>query len=78
MRSRLREWRTKRALSQQELADLAGVSKANISRIEAGLQKPRAATVRSLATALNVTTEDLILWGEDPPDGKRTLPGRFS
>jgi len=68
----------KRALSQQELTDLSGVSKANISRIETGLQAPRAATVRRLATALNVPTEDLILWGEEPPNRMSTPTGRFS
>ena len=68
MQSRLREWRTKRAMSQQELADKAGMTKANISRIELGLQIPRPATVRKLAAALGVSTEDLIVWDDAPHD----------
>jgi transcriptional regulator with XRE-family HTH domain len=59
---RLKEWRLRKALTQQELADKAGTTKANISRIEAGDQLPRPATVRKLATALGITTEELIRW----------------
>jgi transcriptional regulator with XRE-family HTH domain len=59
---RLREWRTRKALTQQELADRSGTTKANISRIESGEQLPRPATVRKLAEALGITTEQLIRW----------------
>jgi transcriptional regulator with XRE-family HTH domain len=62
MRIRLQEWRTRRALSQQELADRAGTTKANISRIETGQQVPRPATIRKLAEALGIAPDELVTW----------------
>ena len=72
MRLKLREIRERKFLSQQELADLAGTTKANISRIERGDQQPRGSTVRKLADALGVRPEDLVDWsagaGDDTPE----------
>ncbi len=65
MRLRLREVRERRFLTQQELADLAGTTKANISRIETGLQRPRPSTLKRLAAALGVEPDALVDWGED-------------
>jgi transcriptional regulator with XRE-family HTH domain len=65
MRIRLEEWRTRRALTQQELADKAGTTKANISRIETGQQTPRPATVRKLAEALGIRTDQLVTWDDE-------------
>jgi transcriptional regulator with XRE-family HTH domain len=50
---RLREQRLKRALSQQELAKLSGISRTTIIKLEAGRDAwPQ--TVRKLARALRV------------------------
>jgi len=55
---RLREQRLRRALSQQELARLAGLSRESIIKLEAGRDAwPQ--TVRKLARALHVKPEDL-------------------
>ena len=78
MGTRLKEWRTRRALSQQELADMAGTTKANISRIEHGLQIPRPATVRRLAAALGITTDELITWEAPMSIGDRVIPSKLS
>jgi transcriptional regulator with XRE-family HTH domain len=56
---RLREWRRRRALSQRELAALAGVQQVTIARLEIGSQQPRPRTIRKLAKALQVTIDDL-------------------
>ena len=61
---RLRAWRAYRALTQQELADRAGVSRRTVVALEAGSQRPHPATVRALAAALKTTHERL---RADPP-----------
>lgn len=62
MRLKLREVRERKFLSQQELADRAETTKANISRLERGEQQPRPSTIRKLAEALGVPPEELIDW----------------
>lgn len=56
--SRLREHRLKRALSQEELARLARLSRTTIIKIEGG-RPAWPSTVRRLARALRVKPEDL-------------------
>lgn len=63
--SRLREWRERRFLSTRELAERAGVGEATIWRLEAG-KTARAATVRALASALEVAPAELMA---SPPEG---------
>ncbi len=57
---RLRAVRERRALSQRELAELAGVSRVTVIRIESGLDDPYPSTVRKLANALGVEPSDLM------------------
>jgi len=64
MHVRLREWRQRRLLSQEELADKADVGTATIARIEAG-QGARLSTLRKLADALEITPDELL--GEADP-----------
>lgn len=66
MRVRLREWRTRRLLTQEELARKSGVGVTTIIRIEAG-QGARISTLRKLAKALAVTADQLIT---DDEEGK--------
>lgn len=62
MRLKLREVRERRFLTQQQLADLVGTTKANVSRLESGTQRPRPGTVLRLAEALGIAPEDLVDW----------------
>lgn len=55
---RLREWRERRALTQEELAQKAGVGRGTIIRIERGADA-FPPTVRKLATALGIDPADL-------------------
>ncbi len=50
----LRQIRLQRFLTQAELAQKAGITEAQISRLESGLHLARISTVRKLAAALNV------------------------
>lgn len=54
---RLRELRTAAGLSQQELAQRAGMSLRQMSRLETGENVPTWPTILALAAALGVTCE---------------------
>ncbi len=58
MKTRLREWRRRRLLTQEDLAEKAGVGVTTIVRIEAG-QEGRISTLRKLAAALDITPDQL-------------------
>ena len=60
MNNNLHRLRELRALSQRELAALAGLSVTTVNRIETGQHKPMPRTVRKLAEALGVTPEELL------------------
>ena len=57
---RLRKARDKRALSQSQLAEKAGLPPSSISHFESGARKPSFDNLRRLANALNVSTDYLI------------------
>ena len=58
--SRLRALRRERGLSLKRLAEIAGVSKLTVIRIEAGRTSPRRETLEKLALALCARPEDLL------------------
>ena len=49
-----REWRSKRRLTQQKVADMVGTSKDQISRYERLEREPDMATINDIASALGV------------------------
>ena len=65
---RLRRRRLEAALTQQQLADRAGISRNALVRLETLRTEPRPPTLRRLADALNTTPVDLI--GPDSPAGE--------
>ena len=71
--TRLKDVRQRKALTQQQLADRAGVNRVTIARIEGGKDEPFPTTVRKVADALGVEPEDLL----DPPT-ERTANGPAS
>ena len=56
---RLRGLRDRASLSQEELAERAGVSRATIAALELGKRKPHPKTRRKLAEALGVEPHEL-------------------
>lgn len=57
---RIKELRLKRGMSQDQLADVSGLSLRTIQRVESGDNIPRGDTISRLATALQVTTEEVL------------------
>jgi transcriptional regulator with XRE-family HTH domain len=60
MAKRIKEWRAQRGLSQRDLADVSGVSREYIARIELGQHDPTLSTLEKLAKALNVKVGKLL------------------
>ena len=59
LKNRLKEARAEHGLSQQQLADIVGVSRNTISSIETGQFNPTAKLALILCTALDKKFEDL-------------------
>lgn len=58
--SKIREARTAQLLTQEEVAHEAGLSVAQISRIESGQHTPRVKSLKKIAAALGLDPHDLI------------------
>jgi transcriptional regulator with XRE-family HTH domain len=57
---RLRRLREERALSQEDLADLAGAGKNTVNRIEKNRTEPHMTTIRKLADDIEVDPRELV------------------
>src|SRR5262249_61964168 len=68
--TRIRYWRRRRnGMTQQQLADFAGVSQSYISKVEAGEKSiERRSTLVNVAAALQVSVADLLGQPGDPTD----------
>lgn len=59
LKNKLKEVRSKKKISQQELADMVGVSRNTISSLETGQYEPSAKLAYVLSVALDMKFEDL-------------------
>lgn len=64
--NRLREWRERRGLSQQQLADMAGCSKVQISTMERGRPSLDIKWMQRLAPLLQVAPGELLNPEDNP------------
>ena len=55
----IKAWRKHLGLSQREVAERAGMSQAAYSQIESGTHKTQARTLRKIADAMDLSTEQL-------------------
>ena len=67
-------------LSLRQLADLTKVSNAYLSQVERGLHQPSLRVLRSIADALNLSSDTLLsqagmAGGRESPDGRGSGPG---
>ena len=65
LENRLREFRAKKNLNQQELGALVGVSRQTISLIERGDYNPSITVCLKLAKVFEVSVEDIFTYVED-------------
>jgi transcriptional regulator with XRE-family HTH domain len=56
----LKKIRTKKDITQTQLAEILGVDKSFVSNIENGKTNPTLSTITNLAQALNVSTNELL------------------
>jgi DNA-binding XRE family transcriptional regulator len=61
-------WRNARGLTQQQVADTAGISKPYLSQIETGKRKGSTESLASIANALNVSLDEIV--DQKKPGGK--------
>jgi DNA-binding XRE family transcriptional regulator len=57
----IRVWREYRGLTQQQLADKAGISKPYLSQLESGKRTGTTEVLHSLAQALDLSLDDLVV-----------------
>lgn len=77
--SHLKSLRVQRGLSQERLAEEAGLSRDAIARIERGDRAPRVTTLNALAEALQSTVADVLAGSHaaaEPPSGSDRLTRR--
>lgn len=65
LKNRLKEYRARIGVNQQEMGELAGVSRQTISLIEREDYNPSVALALRIAKILNVTVEDVFHYEED-------------
>lgn len=63
--NRLKEYRARLGVNQQELGRMAGVSRQTISQIERGDYSPSVTLALKLAKLCGVTVEDIFTYKED-------------
>lgn len=68
MRTKIRELRQARGLSQEELAAMVGCARTNITRLEAGKFNATLKLLTRIADALSVGIADLFPSDADDPD----------
>ena len=63
--NRIHEYRTRKKLSQEELADRAGLHTAHLGRIERGEENPTLESIEKIITALGVSLEEFFCFQND-------------
>lgn len=60
----IRVQRVKRGISQEELADMAGIARSTMGIVERGEQSPSLQTIAKIATALKIDIYKLFLFDD--------------
>ena len=57
---RVKEWRERRGLTQEQLADKAGISRGFLARLETARHDPKLSTLEKISKALKVDVAKLL------------------
>jgi transcriptional regulator with XRE-family HTH domain len=57
---RIKEWRERRGLTQEQLAHKAGISRGYLARLETARQDPKLSTLEKVAKALKIDVTKLL------------------
>ncbi len=57
---RVKEWRDRRGLTQEQLAGKAGISRGYLARLETARQDPKLSTLEKIARALRIDVAKLL------------------
>lgn len=68
LKNRLREYRARLGVNQQQMGALVGTSRQTISQIERGDYSPSVTLALKLAKACGVSVEDIFAYEEDGTD----------
>jgi transcriptional regulator with XRE-family HTH domain len=74
----VRDFRARRGISQEDLADLSGMHRTYLGGIERGTRNPSFTNIRRLADALEVRTSELMGRAEELESGDAGAPGQAS
>jgi transcriptional regulator with XRE-family HTH domain len=69
MGARIRKARNEAGINQQQLADRAGLTRSTISLIECGRRDAQARSLLAIASALEITPDDILGTREKGVDG---------
>ncbi|MHA1899857.1 MAG: helix-turn-helix transcriptional regulator [Promethearchaeota archaeon] len=65
LKTKIRELRENRNMSQKELGDLIGISRQSINYIELGKTSPKITVALKIAKIFNVSVEDIFILEEE-------------
>ncbi|MGD2200553.1 MAG: helix-turn-helix transcriptional regulator [Candidatus Bathyarchaeota archaeon] len=65
MKTRIKEFRARHGLTQEELAKMVGVRRETISFLERGKYNPSLQLAHDVTVALNTTIDELFIFEED-------------
>ena len=66
---KIKELRSRKGFSQEQLADVAQINLRTVQRIESGEVEPRGDTMKRIAIAFDITPDELIDWAEQEDKG---------
>jgi len=73
MQTRIREFRSRRGLTQEDLAKAVGVRRETIVFLEQGKYNPSLKLAHDVARALHATIDDLFIFEDETPEQERTV-----